>query len=204
MDPDIVRREWADRSGEYSPEYYAYYGPNETSEAIRKTLDQYLGPDPSILELGCSSGRHLAHLLEHGYTDLTGIEVNDDAFDVMRETYPELATRGTFHHDMIEAVIGDMTDGRFDAVFAVETLQHIHPESAWVFDELVRITDDLLITVENEGDRDGTDEHDVTYVSEDIPLYHRDWKRIFTDRGLVEVDAVVGERDTRRTFRIEE
>jgi len=204
VDPDTVRREWADRSGEYSPEYYAHYGPNETSEAIRETVDQSLTPDASILELGCSSGRHLAHLLEHGYTDLTGIEVNDDAFEVMAETYPELADRGTFYHNTIEAVIEDFADGQFDAVFAVETLQHIHPESVWVFDELVRVTDDLLITVENEGDSDGTAESEVTYVSEDIPLYHRDWNRIFTDRGLVEIDAVVGERDTRRTFRAEE
>lgn len=203
MDPDTVRREWADRSGEYSPEYYAHYGPNETSEAIRETFDQYLTDEATILEVGCSSGRHLAHLLEEGYTNLTGIEVNDDAFDVMAETYPELASQGTFYHDTIEAVVGDLANGAFDAVFAVETLQHIHPDSAWVFDELVRITDDLLVTVENEGETDDTPEPDVTYVSEDIPLYHRDWHRIFTDRGLVEVDAVVGERDTRRTFRAE-
>jgi len=203
VDPDTVRREWADRSGEYSPEYYAHYGPNETSEAIRETLDQYLTSDASILELGCSSGRHLAHLLEHGYEDLTGIEVNDDAFDVMAETYPELADRGMFYHDTIEAVIEDFADGQFDAVFAVETLQHIHPESVWVFDELARVTDDLLITVENEVDGEGSSEPEVTYVSEDIPLYHRDWNQIFTDRGLVEVDAVAGERDTRRTFRVD-
>ncbi|CCQ32556.1 trans-aconitate 2-methyltransferase protein [Halorhabdus tiamatea SARL4B] len=203
MDPDTVRHEWADRSGEYSPEYYAHYGPNDTSEAIRATVDRYLSDEAAVLEIGCSSGRHLAHLLEGGYTNLTGVEVNDDAFDVMAESYPELASQGTFYHDTIEAVVEDFADGQFDAVFAVETLQHIHPDSTWVFDELVRITDDLLVTVENEGDSDGTAEPDVTYVSEDIPLYHRDWHRVFTDRGLVEVDAVVGERDTRRTFRTE-
>ncbi|MFB6178072.1 MAG: class I SAM-dependent methyltransferase, partial [Halobaculum sp.] len=35
MNSDEVRRRWADRSGEFSPEYYAYYGPNATSETIR-------------------------------------------------------------------------------------------------------------------------------------------------------------------------
>ncbi|MFW6458929.1 MAG: class I SAM-dependent methyltransferase [Halodesulfurarchaeum sp.] len=201
MDPDTVRRVWADREGEYSPGYYAHYGPNETSRALRETFDRYLTPDASILEVGCSSGRHLAHLLEHGYTDLTGIEVNEDAFDVMEEAYPQLASRGTFYLDTIEAVIEDFADDAFDAVFAVETLQHIHPESAWIFDELVRIAEDLLLTVENEGDDEDRSAKTVTYVSEDIPLYHRDWKQIFTDRGLLEVAAVVGERDTRRTFR---
>lgn len=201
MDPDTVRREWADRSGEYSPEYYAHYGPNDTSEAIRETFDRYLTNEAAVLEVGCSSGRHLAHLFEHGYTDLTGIEVNDDAFDVMAESYPNLASQGTFYHDTIEAVVDDFEYGQFDAVFAVETLQHIHPESAWVFDELVRITDDLLVTVENEGDSDEISGTGVTYVSEDIPLYHRNWNRIFTDRGMSEVEAVLGKRDTRRTFR---
>jgi len=211
VDSNEVRREWAERTGEYSPEYYAYYGPNETSEAIRRLLDRFVGREASVLELGGSSGRHLSHLHDHGYENLAGIEVNGDAIDVMEAHYPDLATEGTFYLDAIETVVGDFEDGQFDAVYSVETLQHLHPDVEWVFDELVRITDELLVTVENEGAADGeggdgandsTERgNQVNYVDEGIPLYYRDWNRIFTDLGLDEVEQSSTERDTIRAFR---
>jgi len=203
VDSTELRRQWETRSGEYSPEYYAHYGPDGTSETVRDVLRRFVGSDGAVLELGCSSGRHLSYLHEHGFEDLSGIELNGDAFDVMAETYPDLAAAGTFHHGAIENVVGEFDDGRFDAVYSVETLQHIHPDAAWVFEELARITDDLLVTVENENDGEltGRTDGDVNYVSENVPLYYRDWNRVFTDLGLVELESTVGKRDTMRAFR---
>jgi len=204
VDPDTVRREWADRTGTYSPEFYAHLGPNETSEALRATLGEHVGRDASVLELGCSSGRHLAHLSEAGFSDLHGVEVNADAFDVMAETYPDLYTRGEFYHDTIEAVLPTFDDKSFDAVFSVETLQHVHPESEWVFDEIARVTAETLVTVENEEGTKGAevdDDADVNYVDGEFPLYYRDWGQVFTERGMVEVATERGKRDVRRVFR---
>lgn len=204
MSSTDVRRRWAERSGEYSPAYYAYYGPNETSEILRDLLEHFLGRDGAVLELGCSSGRHLSYLYEHGFEDVAGVDVNDEAFEVMAETYPELAADGSFHSGAIEDVVVGFEDGRFDAVYSVETLQHLHPDAEWTFGELCRITDDLLITVENEGEsreRSAGDADEVSYVDTDLPLYHRDWNRVFTDLGLAEVDSRSVRRDTVRTFR---
>jgi len=198
-----VRRAWANRDGEFSPAYYAYYGPNETSRTVRRILEQYLDRDAAILEVGCSSGRHLSHLADHGFENLAGIEVNEEAFDVMAESYPDLADDGRFYHDAIETVVGDFADGQFDAIFSVETLQHLHPDVDWVFAELARATDDLLITVENEGDaadEEGADPS-VSYVQDEFPLFHRDWHGIFTHLGLVEVATSEGDHDTVRAFR---
>ncbi|WP_336344251.1 class I SAM-dependent methyltransferase [Halalkalicoccus ordinarius] len=202
MNSDEVLEGWAERSGEYSPEYYAYYGPDETSDLIRDRIDAVVGPDAAVLELGCSSGRHLAHLHDGGYEDLHGIEINGDAFDVMADSYPDLAAAGTFHHGAIEDVVREFGDDAFDAVYSVETLQHVHPDNEWVFEELARITADLLVTVENEGGDD--EEVDVNYVNDDFPLFYRDWRRVFTALGLDEIDAVPLERDTFRAFRATE
>ena len=206
MDSHKLRRQWAERSGEFSPAYYAYYGPDERSEAVRRLLDSHLDRDrePAVLELGCSSGRHLVHLLEAGYTDLTGIEINEEAFDVMSETYPDLAATGTFYHDAIEDVIGDFEDDRFDAVYSVETLQHLHPDHEWVFEEMARIAKTLIVTVEIEEASDSAEtDSDVNYVAEDIPLYYRDWNRVFTGLGLREVETEDVKRDTIRAFRVD-
>ena len=198
MNEDDVRRAWAGRSGEFSPEYYAYRGADETTARVRDLLERHVGRDARVLEVGCSVGRHLAHLLDHGFDRLTSIEVNDEAFAVMRETYPDLAERGTFHRDAVENVLPDLATDAVDATFSVETLQHIHPDAEWVFAELARVTADLVVTVENEGDdADGG----VNYVDEGLPLFYRDWGAVFEDLGLVEVAVHDGDRDTTRAFR---
>jgi len=199
VDSHEVRRQWVERDGEYSPEYYAHYGTDATSEFVRSTIDDAVGLDARVLEVGCGIGRHLAALAAAGATDLTGVDVNDEALAVLAETYPDLAERGSFHATPIEEYVPDLADGAFDAVFSVETLQHIHPEAEWVFDDIARVAGDLLVTVENESGEFGA----VNYVDDGVPLYYRDWHRIFTERGFEQVAASAGRRDTRRVFRRE-
>lgn len=204
VDADDVRREWAERSGKYSPEYYANYGEGWMSDSIRQLLTHYVGTDARILEIGCSSGRHLDALRGAGFGNLTGIELNDEAVDVMRERYPKLAETATIFIDDAAEVLPKFQDDAFDAVFTVETLQHIHPdESDHVFDEVARVTADLLITVENESAMTaGDDENpDVSYVDGEFPLYHRNWKEVFSGRGFAQILTEKSKRDTLRAFR---
>jgi SAM-dependent methyltransferase len=197
VDSNDIREEWADRSGEYSPAYYAYYGADETSELVRSILAEHVEQDAAVLEVGCSSGRHLAALFDAGYSNLTGVDVNADALDVLAETYPDLAASGSFHAMAIEEFVTDVADDAYDVVFSVETLQHLHPDADWAFGELARIVDGLLITVENEGGDTGS----VNYVDDNVPLYYRDWNAVFTAHGLTELDSMDGNRDTVRVFR---
>ncbi|WP_254538320.1 class I SAM-dependent methyltransferase [Halomarina litorea] len=204
MDPDDNRRGWAERSEEFSPAYYARIGPNEVSRTLATVLDYYAHEDAAILEVGCSSGRHLAHLLEAGYENLTGIDINDESFDVMADRYPRLAETGTFHTGAIEDLVPEFPDDAFDVVYSVETLQHVHPDDEWVFNELVRVAADLLVTGENEGNspQRGRGDHEVSYVNDDFPLFHRNWKGVFSERGLAQLLCEPSERDTVRVFRV--
>ncbi|MFC4358689.1 class I SAM-dependent methyltransferase [Halobium salinum] len=224
-----VHERWAERSGEYSPEYYAYYGPDERSELVRGALDRFVEPDAPVLELGCSAGRHLAHLHDAGYDDLHGVDVNGESFEVMADAYPDLTRDGSFYTESIENLVADSDDDAFAAVYSVQTLQHIPPENEWVFDEVARIASDLLVTVEVESERgergaedgdggregeaggvvddhtgdvpDATGTRGVNYVTEEIPLYYRNWESVFTERGFVQVDAESVDADTFRALR---
>ena len=204
MDPEDNRREWAERSEEYSPEYYAEIGPNEVSETLADAFDYYLDDGASILEIGCGSGRHLAHLRDRGFENLAGVDINPDSFEVMTERYPRLAETGTFLTGAVEDLLPEYDDGAFDAVYSVETLQHIHPDDEWVFEELTRVTDDLLVTAENEGNspQRGRGEAEVSRVNDEFPLYHRDWKAVFTDLGCAQLLCEPTSRDTIRVFRV--
>ena len=203
MEPNEVREDWAERSGKYSPEYYAEIGPNEVSDTLLQVLDHYVTTDAAILELGCGSGRHLAHLYDNGYENLTGIDINDESFDVMAEHYPGLAETGTFHTSALEEFVTGVEPDAFDVVYSVETLQHIHPDDEWVFETVAEITADLLITAENEGNSPtrGRENDGVSYVDDEFPLYHRDWKAVFTGVGFAQLLREPTARDTIRAFR---
>ena len=203
MDPEDNRRTWADRTAEFSPEYYAEIGPNDVSETLATVLDYYADDDAAVFELGCGCGRHLAHLRASGFEDLAGIDINEDAFDVMADYYPELADTGAFYTGALEDVLPEFEDDAFDVVYTVETLQHIHPDDEWVFEEVVRVTGNLLVTAENEGNgpQRGRAGEEVSYVNDDFPLYHRDWQRVFSDLGLAQLLCEPTNRDTIRAFR---
>lgn len=203
MDAEANHRHWAERSGEFSPTYYAQLGPNKVSRSLVAVLDSYLETETvSILELGCSSGRHLAHLLDNGYENLSGVDLNDESFAVMADYFPDLAETGSFRTAAIERVVSEYSDDAFDVVYSVETLQHLHPDDEWVFDELTRITNRLLITVENEGetpDGDGMGAR-VRYVNGEFPIFYRNWKQIFEGRGLIPLLDAPSALDTIRVF----
>ncbi|MXR42384.1 methyltransferase domain-containing protein [Halobaculum sp. WSA2] len=204
MNPDEVREDWAEREGEFSPRYYAEKGPDEVSETIRSAIEFYVGTDARVLELGCGSGRHLEHLRRGGFDRLAGVDINDESFDVMGEYFPTLAETGEFHTGAIEDLLPAFDDDEFDAVYSVETLQHVHPDDTWVFEEVVRICGDLLVTAENEGNgaRRGREGAEVSYVNDEFPLYHRNWRDVFSGLGGVQVVNEPTKRDTIRAFKL--
>jgi SAM-dependent methyltransferase len=201
VDADEVRRAWATRSGAYSPAYYAHHGPDATSEWVVDAVTARLGETATVLEVGCSSGRHLERFRRAGFDSLAGIEVNPEALTVMRESFPELAAQATFHHGDVEAILTDWETDAVDVVYAVETFQHL---PATAFDEIARVAGELIVTAENEGDADTSDGviGEVTRVADGVPLYYRDWGQVFGRRGFSQVAGPdrVGDRDTGRVL----
>jgi SAM-dependent methyltransferase len=109
-----------------------------------------LRPDWTVLEIGCNVGRNLSFLLDAGLRQLTGIEINGEALALLRSTYPELGSTAKLINAPVEDAIGHMAARSFDLVYTMAVLEHIHPDSEWVFAEMARITRSLLVTIEDE------------------------------------------------------
>lgn len=170
------------------------------SEALESTLGDHVSPDASILELGCSSGRHLKYLFDHGYDDVAGIEINEEALDVMADEYPALAAAGTFYTDSIESVVESLEDDAFDVVYSVQTLQHIHPDAEWVFDSLRRITGQVLVTVEIEGEDRREDRDTIVRDVDGLPFTYRNWRDVFERDEFSQVRSEAIGKNTLRVF----
>ncbi|MFB6104624.1 MAG: class I SAM-dependent methyltransferase [Halobacteriaceae archaeon] len=195
MDTEETRRRWAERTGAYSPAYYAHYGPNRVSRRLAELLADAPGTDGAVLEIGCGSGRHLAHLHDQGFGDLTGVDVNPEAAHVLHTTYPALADVCTLYIDPIEDLVEEVPGDAFEAVFAVETLQHIHPDATGVFEGIADIAADRLITVETEGDPAA-----APNVIDGVPLYYRRYDAVFGDTEFDQVAVETRDRGTLRVF----
>lgn len=201
MDASDVRSQWATRTGEFSPRYYAYYGPDELSDALLAALEVRTRRRDSILELGCSSGRHLSHLHDNGYRSLAGVEINADALSVMRAEYPDVAESATVFADAIETVVADLDDDAYDVVYSVQTLQHLHGDVEWVFERIRRVAASVIVTVEIEGqDRREGDEILVRDVDDGLPLTYRNWRTVFEAGAFEQTHSERVDESTLRVF----
>ncbi|HEY7702381.1 MAG TPA: class I SAM-dependent methyltransferase [Candidatus Limnocylindrales bacterium] len=169
---DDLHAFWRDPDAPNRPEEYVAHAGR--SRFLVEFVKPYLGPEPTILEIGCNVGRNLAHLYDAGYRRLTGIEINADALRLLGTTYPSMAEAATLVNAPVEEAIRDIPDDSVDLVFTMAVLEHIHPDSEWVFDDIVRVCRGTVVTVE--------DEHGVS-------RHHtpRDYREVFESRGLRQV-----------------
>ena len=135
--------------------YEYYLGGYERSLFLAELFLKYVPLDSDILELGCNVGRNLKVLEGVGYENIAGVEVNVDA------VLNKITTKQIFLNTIEDYVVAHPQS---DVIFTMATLEHIHPDSEWVFDWMRGAK--MIITIEDERQR--SDRH-----------FPRNYKRIF-------------------------
>jgi len=133
------------------PDFYVH--GNERSKILVKLVKNYAKKDMAILEIGCNVGRNLYFLYLAGFRNLHGVELNTDAIYLLKQTYPQLAKSVKLYNIEVEKIIKKFETNQFDVVFTTAVLEHIHPDSVWIFPHISRIAKSILITIENEMHR---------------------------------------------------
>lgn len=139
---------WRNPPEKNKPE--AYLKAKQPEQRSRQLVQEYIGTSASILEIGCNVGRNLNALFQFDYRKLAGIEINAAAVTLMKSAYSEMAQSTKIWIAPVEEVIKDFKDNSFDLVFICAVLQHIHPDSEFVFTEIARIAKKFLILTEGE------------------------------------------------------
>ena len=162
---------WSNPDKMNLPSVYLKNERNEISNFLMGFIRKYIKKDEKILELGCNVGRNLNHLFKAGYKKLYGIEINKEAIILLKKTYPDLTAR--VYLDTIENKIRKLQNNHY-VIFTVAVLQHLPPESDWVFKEIVKTTKKHLIIIESEKHK--TDR-----------LFIRNYKTIFENLGMKQI-----------------
>lgn len=171
---------WKDPDhGQNRPEDYLG-APKARGHFVAELIEMHSSVNNGILEIGCHVGRNLNSLYTAGYTGLYGIEISENAVSAMRKAYPEMAAQATIYNAPVEDVIKQLADKQFNVVFTMAVLEHIHPDSEWIFADMARITNQLVITVENES-------------RSSWRQFPRDYREIFESLGLRQVSEILCE-----------
>ena len=153
-----------------------YLVEGERSKFLVNLVKKYAEPQSRILEIGCNVGRNLNYLFFAGFKQLAGIEINEEAVKLLRQAYPEMARHAKIINESAEEALRKLQDDAFDITFTMAVLEHIHPESEFIFPEMVRITRGFLITIE--------DERDILSWR----IFPRNYRKVFQSLGLKQID----------------
>lgn len=142
-----VHAYWRKPSGKNAPEQYLTVGKDRRSQALLKLFQEIgVSERDAILEIGCNAGRNLRHLWDAGFRHLYGIEINQDAVDLMTKGNPSL---------QVDIVVGPVEEvlakvPAVDVVFTLAVLMHIHPDSEFIFAEMAEKSRKYVVTIEKE------------------------------------------------------
>lgn len=160
------------------------YLPNEknryTSALLVETISKYVDKNASILELGCNVGRNLEFLRQAGFECLSGVEINEKAIELLKETFPELAKKGTIIHSSIEDFFNQPKFQESELIFTSAVLEHLSQESESIFDRMANSAKRFIVTLEIENE-------DVNFHR----IKGRRYKEIFESKGFRSIEEKI-------------
>jgi len=125
--------------------YNSMYGISRTQ--INRQFLQDLPRDIRILEVGCNIGNQLCLLQKMGFSNLSGIEIQEKALKQAQLSLPKV------NFTKASALQLPFADAEFDMVFTSGVLIHIHPDDLpIVMDEIHRCSGRYIWGLEYSAD----------------------------------------------------
>lgn len=150
-------------------EYLTRYEKSEYLFSKIKSLPR----DAKILEVGTNVGRNLNYLYKQGFTDLNGVEISQNAVDIMKVEYPEMYENSKINLTSIEDFFNS-NETKFDLIYSLAVLEHVHTDSDWIFEKMSKATSEI-ITIE--------DEKSISWKH-----FPRNYKKIFEAHNMNQID----------------
>ena len=186
--PDTYARNAAEvRFGE--PRIYAAARFNYISEQIVEMLEM-VGADKEwkVLEVGCNCGRNMVHMLEAGYENIEGVEINPEAVEHAREYFPGVA--GMMTVSDAQSFLAMKPSECYDLILTQSILMHVPPEDDYLFKQIARVSSKMLFISEVEVQIGNLRRH----------KYDRNYREVFEALGWRQVLLRLNGRRMMRVF----
>lgn len=173
---DECRQFWASRVVGGSDNDLAWYAHKDPAivHFLHGFWQPEVGPEQSVLELGCNAGGNLTPLHELGYRKLAGIDINPAALDHFRQEHPDVTADTELTLGPFEQVLPTIADGAYDCVFTMAVSIHIHPASHRIFREMTRVARSHVCVLESE-------------VANARYTFARNYRRVFERLGCTQI-----------------
>ena len=127
-----------------------YLACNDSTDRLFEDVLPLLSKDANILEIGCNAGRHLNHIYNMGYKNLTGIDISSKSIDAMSTYFPEMAKNITKIAGNAAEIVRKMDSKAYDLVFCHGVLVNVSSSRNYIFKEICRICKGYIVTLESE------------------------------------------------------
>ena len=154
----------------------AYISSKGKSEYLLKKMESFYN-DYSILEIGCNIGRNLDHLYRSGFTNLSGIEISENALIEFKKKYKKTYDNVSLYNLSVENFFfrNYKDSPQFDVIFTMAVLEHLHNDSQWVFEKMAEQTRYYILTIE--------DEKSISWKH-----FPRNYKKVFEKHGMKQIE----------------
>ena len=97
-----------------------------------------VAPGQRVLDLGCGTGRPAVRLAESAQVEVVGITISEEQLEIARERAKASAVADRVRFDLVDAMEMAFDAESFDAVFAIESLEHM-PDQARVLRSITEL-----------------------------------------------------------------
>lgn len=144
---------WAEGSFEKpkDPSHFIDLRPGIDILLLNKVQDYATTTDSAILDLGCNCGRHIEFLYNHGFRNLSGVDIMKDAITFFKDRSPDAYKGSNICHDFFQRFLLKKKTLEYEIVYTVgATIELVHP-SFDVIKEMCRVSKSYVIILIQEN-----------------------------------------------------
>jgi len=166
-------KHWEEQDISESEGTHPYLVIEGSTRMMFRDILEVVDRETSFLEVGCNAGRNLQYLMEQGFRNLAGIDINKIGIhNMMKEHFRELYQSGKFFVGDAFEQIKHLASDSYDVVFAHSVLSHIPSGRRKLFEEMVRVSSKYIVVLSEENSP---------------TLYPYDFRKIFEKAGCKEI-----------------